>query len=170
MPFKDILLFIHPTFGVLGMLAAVWVFVEALNATDANQQRIWRASIATAGLFVLTWFFAGWFYTIYYKTGDQQLILKGPVPWAHDFFMETKEHLFFIPLVLALYLPFVTRLRLSVNKPARLMVLVVAALIALNGLALEGAGAIINWGAKTALAQTVQTGTNSSNAQHGVQK
>jgi len=153
---KDVLLFLHPTFGVLGLVAAVWVFVETLNATDDNQQRIWYASLTTAGLFALTWFFAGWYYTIYYHSGDQQIIQNGPVPWAHSFFMETKEHLFFIPLVLAFYLPFVTRLRLSVNRTARIMVLVVSAFITLNGLALEGAGAIINWGAKTTLSQTVE--------------
>lgn len=170
MPFRDVVLFLHPTLGVLGMLAAVWVFVETLNASDANQQRIRIAGLTTAGLFLLTWFFAGWYYTIYYHGGDQQIIEKGPVPWAHSFFMETKEHLFFIPLVLALYLPFVTRIRLSANGPARLMVLVVAGLIGLNGLAIEGAGAIINWGAKTALAHTVQASVNSSTAQHEVKK
>ena len=169
MPFKVVLLFLHPTFGVLGTLAAVWVFVEALNATDGNQRRMWIASLTTAGLFILTWFFAGWFYTVYYHGGDQQIILKGPVPWTHNFFMETKEHLFFIPLILALYLPFVARLRLSANKPARAMVLVVTALIALEGLAIEGAGAIINWGAKTALAQTAQTTANPANAAKKVQ-
>ncbi|HZD24954.1 MAG TPA: hypothetical protein VE631_01740 [Alphaproteobacteria bacterium] len=170
MPFKDILLFLHPTFGVLGMLAAVWVFVEALNATDANQQRTRVAGLTTAGLFLLTWFFAGWYYTVYYHGGDQQIIEKGPVPWAHSFFMETKEHLFFIPLILAFYLPFVTRIGLSANRSAQLMVLVVAGLISLNGLAIEGAGAIVNWGAKTALAHTVQIDTNASNAQHGETK
>lgn len=156
MPMKDVILFLHPTFGVLGLVAAVWVFVETLNSTDANQKRIWLASLAVAGLFALTWFFAERYYTVYYHAGDQQIIQNGPVPWAHSFFMETKEHLFFIPLILAFYLPFVTRLRLSVNKPARTMVLVLAAFITLNGLAIEGAGAIINWGAKTTLAQTVQ--------------
>ena len=168
MPLKIVLLFSHPTFGVLGTLAAVWVFVEALNAPDANQRRIWIASLTVAGLFILTCFFAGWFYTVYYHGGDQQIILKGPVPWAHSFFMETKEHLFFIPFILALYLPFVARLRLSANKPARLMVLVVSALIVLEGLALEGAGAIINWGAKTALAQTAQTMTSPANVEKKV--
>ncbi len=155
MPMKDILLFLHPTFGVLALVASVWVFVEALNASEANQQRIWIGSLAVAALFVVTWFFAGWYYTIYYGHGDQQIIVKGPVPWAHNFFMETKEHLFFIPAILALFLPFVARVRLSMNRQARSMVLVVTALIALNVLAIEGAGAIINWGAKTALAQTV---------------
>jgi glucan phosphoethanolaminetransferase (alkaline phosphatase superfamily) len=156
---KDVLLFLHPTFGVLGMLAALWVFVETLNASDANQQRIWKASLTVAVLFALTWFFAGWYYTVYYHSGDQQIIQHGPVPWAHDFFMETKEHLFFIPLILAFYLPFVARLRLSVKPAARNMVLVVAALITLNGLAIEGAGAIINWGAKTSMAQTIEMNT-----------
>jgi hypothetical protein len=170
MPMTDVLLFLHPTFGVLAMIAAVWVFVETLNATEANRQRIWVASLAVAGLFALTWFFAGWFYTVYYHGGDQQIIQKGPVPWAHDFFMETKEHLFFIPLILAFYLPFVTRLRLEVNRTARTMVLVVTALITLNVLAIEGAGAIINWGAKTALAHTVQQlHANATNVE-GMQK
>ncbi len=160
MPLRDILLFLHPTFGVLAILAAVWVGVEALNATDGNQRRIEIGSWTVAGLFAATWFFAGWYYTVYYGHGDQQIIVKGPVPWAHNFFMETKEHLFFIPLILAFYLPFVSRLNLASNAAARAMVLAVASLIVLNGLAIEGAGAIINWGAKTALAQTVQMGAN----------
>ena len=163
MPFKDVILFLHPTFGVLAILAAVWVFTETLNASERNQRRIWIGSLWVAGLFALTWFFAGWFYTIYYHSGDQAIIARGPVPWAHDFFMETKEHLFFIPLVLAFYLPFVARLNLSVNKAARAMVFVVTALIALNGLAIEGAGAIINWGAKATLLQEVQASPASTN-------
>ncbi len=156
MPFQDVLLFLHPTFGVLGLVAAVWVFVEALNATEANHHRTYVASVGVAVFFAATWFLAGWFYTIYYHGGDQQLIQNGPVPWAHSFFMETKEHLFFAPLILAFLLPIVARLKLWVNRPARNMVLVLTALIAVHGLAIEGAGAIINWGAKTALAQTAQ--------------
>ena len=148
---KDVLLFLHPTFGVLGLLAAVWVFVEALNATDGNHRRLWLASLTVAACFVLAWLLGGWYYVVFYHT-DKALILQGPYPWAHSFFMETKEHLFFIPLILALYLPLVARLRLDVNHAARVMVLVVAGLIVLDGLALEGAGAIINWGAKSALA------------------
>ena len=119
----------------------------------------------------MTWFFAGWFYTVYYHSGDQQIISKGPVPWTHNFVMETKEHLFFIPLILAFYLPFVARLKLSANKAARVMVLTITALIALEGLSIEGAGAIINWGAKTALAQTVQAQTaNPANPANAGQK
>jgi hypothetical protein len=154
MQFQDALLFLHPTFGVLATVAAVWVLVETLNASEANRQRLNMAGWATAILFALTWFFAGWFYTIYYHSGDQMIIENGPVPWAHSFFMEAKEHLFFTPLILAFLLPFLTRLNLATNKSAKTLVLTVTLLIALSGLAIEGAGAVINWGAKTALAET----------------
>jgi hypothetical protein len=159
---KHILLFSHPTFGVLGLLAAVWVFVEALNASAANHRRLWLASLAVAGCFVLAWLLGGWYYVVFYHT-DKALIVSGPVPWAHSLFMETKEHLFFIPLILALYLPLVARLRVDLNRAARAMVLVVAALIVIDGLAVEGAGAVINWGAKTALAEIVQANTAPTN-------
>ena len=149
---KDVLLFLHPTFGVLGLLAAVWAFVEALNASEANHRRLWIASLAVAACFILAWVLGGWYYVVFYHT-DKALILGGPYPWAHSFFMETKEHLFFIPLILALYLPLVARLRVDINRVARAMVLVVTGLIVLDGLALEGAGAIVNWGAKSALAE-----------------
>lgn len=32
---KDFILMLHPTFGILAVLAAVWVFVDALNAGTA---------------------------------------------------------------------------------------------------------------------------------------
>ncbi len=37
---SDIILFAHPTFGVLGIIAAVWVFVETLNAGPGNLSRL----------------------------------------------------------------------------------------------------------------------------------
>lgn len=146
---SDIILFAHPTFGVLAILAAVWVFAETLNASPANAARIRLAALAVTGFIVLAWMFGGFWYVNYYYA-DKAVILKGPWPWAHDFFMETKEHLFFIPLILALYLPFVAWNKLSTSAGARNMVLAVTALIILNGLAIEGAGAIINYGVKVA--------------------
>ena len=152
---SDIILFAHPTFGVLGILAAVWVFVEALNASEANQARIRYAALAVTICIVLAWVLGGYWYTIYYAP-EKAIILKGPWPWAHNFMMETKEHLFFIPLILALYLPIVAAKKLATNKAARMMVMVVATFVVLNGLAIEGAGAIINYGVKVAF---VHTGT-----------
>ena len=146
---SDIILFAHPTFGVLGIMAAVWTVVESLNASEANQSRIRLAAGVTTACIVMAWVLGGFWYVNYYYA-DKAVILKGPWPWAHNFFMETKEHLFFIPLILALYLPIVAARKLASNAAARVMVMVVATFIILNGLAIEGAGAIINYGAKVA--------------------
>jgi len=146
---SDIILFAHPTFGVLGIMAAVWVFVEALNASECNAARIRMAAIAVAVFIGLAWVLGGYWYVNFYAP-EKAIILKGPFPWAHNLVMETKEHLFFIPLVLAFYLPFATRDKLFKNTAARTMVLSVAALIALSGFAIEGGGALINYGVKAA--------------------
>ena len=150
---SDIILFAHPTFGVLGILAAVWVLVETLNASERNQTRIRYAAYAVTLCMVLAWLLGGYWYTVFYAP-EKAIILKGPWSWAHSFVMETKEHLFFIPLILALYLPIVAARKLAVNKGARMMVMVVATFVILNGLAIEGAGAIINYGVKVAFVHT----------------
>jgi hypothetical protein len=154
---SDIILFAHPTFGVLGIMACVWVIAEALNANTDNHQRIFVGSLLVTACIVAAWILGGYWYTIYYAP-EKAIILKGPWPWAHDIIMETKEHLFFIPLILALLLPLVARLDLVRNVKARSLVMVLAGLIALNGLAIEGAGAVINYGVKVAFVHTGQKG------------
>jgi hypothetical protein len=155
---SDILLFAHPTFGVLGIMASVWVLVEALNASEANQGRIRIAAYTVAACIVCAWALGGYWYVNYYYA-EKAIILKGPWPFAHNLFMETKEHLFFIPLVLALYLPIVAARKLASNSAARAMVMVVAGFIILNALAIEGAGAVINHGAKIAFVHSGVKGT-----------
>jgi hypothetical protein len=148
---KEIILFAHPTFGVLGIIMAVWVFVEALNASAANASRLRLAAYGVTVFIAASWILGGYWYVNFYGA-EKAVILAGPWPWAHSFYMETKEHLFFIPLILALFLPIAARGDIAASRPARVMVLTVAALIALSGLAVEGAGAVINYGAKVALA------------------
>ena len=150
---SDVILFSHPTFGVLGILAAVWVIAETINANTANQTRIRYAALAVTVCMLLAWLLGGYWYTVYYAP-EKALILKGPWPWAHDFVMETKEHLFFIPLILALFLPIAAAANLAVNRGAEMVVITVATFIVLNGLAIEGAGAIINYGVKVAFVHT----------------
>jgi hypothetical protein len=147
---SDVILLAHSTFGVSGTLAAVWVFVEALNARLENAGRIRVAAWIAALCMTATWIIGGYWYVHFYPA-DRALILAGPWPLAHTLFMETKEHLFFIPLILSFYLAIAVRDRLYENANARKMVLCVAMLIVVSGLAIEGAGAIINHGAKVAL-------------------
>lgn len=147
---SDVILLAHATFGVFGTLSALWVFVDALNSREQNARRIRRASFAVAICMGAAWILGGYWYLHFYPAA-KALILKGPWPFAHNFVMETKEHLFFLTLILSLYLPLTTRAKLYANPSARRMVLCIAILIALTGLAMEGAGAVINRGAQVAL-------------------
>ena len=147
---NDAILLAHATFGVLGTVSAVWVFVETLNAREQNAQRIRTASLAVATFMFAAWIFGGYWYLHFYPV-ERAIILKGPWPFAHNLFMETKEHLFLMTLILSFYLPIAARDRLYVNTVARRMVLSVAMLIVLSGLAIEGSGAVIDHGVKVAL-------------------
>ena len=140
----------HVLFGVGCIIAAVWVFVDALNASETNLSRIRLVSRISAVFMWLAIFFGGYWYVFFYKT-DKAIILKGPWPFAHSFFMETKEHLVILLLMLATYLPIAASNNLAVNKEARRLVLWVAAMVCLLGLMVEGHGAIIAMGVKVGL-------------------
>ncbi|MGA2577385.1 MAG: hypothetical protein ABSH24_15305 [Bryobacteraceae bacterium] len=103
------------------------------------------------------WICGGYWYVHFYPP-EKALILKGPWPFAHNLFMETKEHLFFITGILAFLLPIAAREKLYASPAARKLVLSIAALIAITGLAVEGAGAVINHGVKLALLRDVSKG------------
>jgi hypothetical protein len=147
---SDIILLAHATFGVAGCLAAVWVFVEGLNARPENAVRLQRGALIVTACMVAAWICGGYWYVHFYPP-EKALILQGPWPFAHNLFMETKEHLFFITAILAFLLPIATREKVHLNSTARQLVLSVAGLIAITGLAVEGAGAVIDHGVKVAL-------------------
>jgi hypothetical protein len=152
---SDVVLLAHAAFGVTGCLAALWVLVETLNAHPENAARIRTAAFVTAFCMAGAWICGGYWYVHFYPP-EKALILKGPWPFAHNLFMETKEHLFFITGILALLLPVATREKLWSNALARKLVLAVATMIVVTGLVVEGAGAVINHGVKIALLQRVQ--------------
>ncbi len=151
---NDLMFFAHATVGMLGTLLALWVFVETLNAREENAGRIRKIAGVVAILMAAALILGGYWYLHFYPV-ERALILKGPWPFAHNLFMEAKEHLFLMTLILAFYLPIATRDRLYANAAARKMVLCVAMLIVVSGLAIEGAGAVIDHGVKVALLRPV---------------
>lgn len=147
----EISLMVHPTFGMMSVLAAVWVFVEALSAGEGNLGRLRRASLAVATLLWLAYVSGGYWYVVHYPA-DKAVITAGLWPFAHGFFMEAKEHLFFSLLLLGTYLPLAAwDSRLPEDKGARRLVRVVALLVVLLGLAMEGMGAVIGLGVRLGL-------------------
>jgi uncharacterized membrane protein len=145
----EVMVMIHALFGLLVLLAGIWAFVEALNVNQSNLARIRGASLVVAVAMWLTFIVAGYWYVVYYGA-DKALILKGPWPFAHSFFMETKEHVVLMLLLLATFLPIVAQNDLVGNRGARNLFLCVAGLIVLIGVATEGSGGIISMGAKLA--------------------
>jgi hypothetical protein len=147
---KELVLLGHVLFGVACLLTTVWVFVDVLNAREGNLVRIRWMSRAAAVFMWLAFAVGGYWYVVDYKA-DKDVLLKGPWPFAHNFFMETKEHFIITLLLLATYLPIAASNNLAVNRGARKLALCVAALVAALALMAEGHGAIISMGVKMGL-------------------
>jgi hypothetical protein len=147
---KEFLLMTHVMLGVLCVLASLWVFVDALNANESNKTRIHLLSRFVPAVMMAGFLIAGYWYVSLYP-GDKAIILKGPWPWAHDFFMETKEHLVLLLLLLTFYLPLVASSNLAMNRDARKLTLWISALIVLTGLVMEGEGGVVSMGVRMGL-------------------
>jgi hypothetical protein len=147
---NQVILMTHVLFGMLCIISAVWLFVDVLNASEHNQARIRTVAFAVAAFMWLAYFVGGYWYLVYYAA-DKAVILKGPWPFAHDFFMEMKEHVLIMLLLLTTFLPIAASNNLAVNRAARKMMLWVVGLVVLIGIAMDGSGAIISIGAKVGL-------------------
>jgi hypothetical protein len=145
----QLILMSHVLFGIACIVAAVWMFVDVLNANEGNLRRIRIMSWTAAAVMWLAFIIAGFWYVVYYKA-DKAIILKGPWPFAHSFFMETKEHLVIMLLLLVTYLPIAASNNLVANKDARRVVLWVTGLVAIIALLMDGEGGMIASGVKMA--------------------
>jgi hypothetical protein len=136
----------HVALGVLGIMCAVALFVDVLNVNEGNIERIKKLSLAIAVLIFLAYLIGGYWYVVYYGH-DRDIIKAGQWPWAHNYFMEVKEHIFFLILLLGIYLPIAVYRNVPLaEKQKRNLVLGIAALIVLLGFFMEGAGGIISKG------------------------
>ncbi|MCX5845510.1 MAG: hypothetical protein NTW12_04010 [Deltaproteobacteria bacterium] len=136
----------HVALGVLGIMCVVALFVDVLNINEGNIERIKKLSLAVAVLIVLAYLIGGYWYVVYYGH-DRDIIKAGQWPWAHNYFMEVKEHIFFVILLLGIYLPIAVYRNVPLaEKQKRNLVLGIAALIVLLGFFMEGAGGIISKG------------------------
>jgi hypothetical protein len=153
---KELMTMPHVVFGVLGILFAVWVAVEAANSSEANRYRLKLASIGTTLFLWLSYLIGGWWYVVYYGAAvinsDKSIILAGPWKWSHSFFMEAKEHIFFMLILLSILLPIVTfRNPVFKDRKIRNLTIVIALTIVVLGLGMEGFGAMISKGVKMSL-------------------
>jgi hypothetical protein len=146
----NVILMAHVFFGMVCLIFSLWVFVDTLHAGDANLGRIRVLSLVAAVAMWIAFLIAGYWYIFYYPA-DKAVILQGPWPSAHSFFMESKEHFVIMLLLLATYLPIAAAGDLPANRDARKIVLWVSGLVVALTLAADSFGAIIAMGVKVAL-------------------
>jgi len=144
---SHLILMMHPMLGMLAILTAGWAFIETRHTEAKNEQRIKTLSTVTAILMWLTYIIAGYWYVVFYAP-EKAVILKGPWPFAHNYFMETKEHVFFVVLLLATYLPIAARDDIKGKTAARGLVSWLTGLIVVMSVMMEGYGAFISMGVK----------------------
>ncbi|MBI4159254.1 hypothetical protein HY500_03270 [Candidatus Woesearchaeota archaeon] len=145
---------IHAALGEIAIFAFIWVFIELLNPSEQRIKRAKKAAVIGVILFFMSWIVGGYYYVNYYGKNVKPIIKEGPVPWAHEIFTETKEHIF-------LFLPFLSILTLGLihksgkalikDKKTRSSILTLTFLIVLIGLAMAVMGYLISTGARAAL-------------------
>jgi hypothetical protein len=144
------ILMVHVLFGVLGTLVVVALFFDVLNLSSANLNRIKQLCLVMVALFVLSYLAGGYWYVVHYAP-EKALILAGPWPWAHKYFMEVKEHIFFLLLLLAFYLPIlIFNAKVLESAGLKKITLTVLGVMVVLGLTMDGFGAIIAMGSKVA--------------------
>lgn len=147
---NEVILMSHVALGVGCIVATVWLLADVWNARAENLGRIRWMSRAVAVCLWLSFVIAGYWYVVDYKV-DKAVILKGPWPFAHNLFMETKEHFVITLLLVVTYLPIAAANNLAANRGARRLVLCLAALVLVLGLMAEGNGGMIAMGVKKGL-------------------
>jgi hypothetical protein len=145
----NLILMFHATLGLLFIMGSLWVFVDVLNINDRNISRVRTISQGLAALMWMVYLVGGYWYVTSYAP-EKALILKGPWPFAHDFFMETKEHVVLLLVLIASFLPILASNDIVHGKYVRSLMLWMAGLMTFIGISMEGAGAIISMGAKIA--------------------
>ena len=136
---------VHVLFGVLGIILAVALLVYTLNISEKNIPKIKSLSLWTALSMITSYVLGGWWYVVYYAH-ERDVIRSGAWKWAHTFFMEWKEHVFFALLFLSVLLPVIAYRNDLMVPENRKLLLLVTWLIVLIGLAVDGSGAVISRG------------------------
>jgi len=164
---EQILLLTHPALGIAGTLAALWLFVETLHASESNIGRIRRAAIASCAAILLAGGLGGRWYVSHYNPDKAVIVQSDAWSWAHFVGMETKEHAYFALMLLAMYLPVAaygfdpaaTDARARGRRKA-LMACAMAIIVAT--IAMEGLGALVATGAKGALMEIHAAGAGAA--------
>lgn len=139
-------LIVHVAAGLAGFIAT-YAILMALFKKESSI-KILRFSSALAFLsYLASWFTGGYYYVLRYGSEVKPVIKAGDNPWAHAFFMETKEHLFLLLPILTFVLALVFFLRgddvVSSGKMKQ-VVIYITVLTAILALFITASGVLIS--------------------------
>ena len=92
---------IHVLTGVFGIGLVWFIFMNIMRETPNMKVLQYVAGFSFVS-FIISWVTSGYYYVIYYGSSVKPIIKAGDYPWAHQIFMEGKEHIFLMLPFLAL--------------------------------------------------------------------
>lgn len=149
-PLLQFSLIAHVILGIIAVAASYSVWLHAVKKIPPIQFLKISAEIAFFS-FVFSWIAGAYYYVVYYGTAVKPIIKAGSAPWAHNFFMEMKEHVFlllpFLSLVVfGMFLVFGEELGKGENTALKRalsflsgIVVLLGFLIAISGIVISGA-------------------------------
>lgn len=146
---KPVLIGLHLGFAIIGIDAFLWLLGKFFGHARPDKGRVVTATIGVLA-FVGSWIIGGYYYVVHYGGSVKLTIKEGLAPWAHGIIMETKEHIFFFIIPIALTVLFITFLdreeieRLNIKKYAIWLTIIVISL----GLLIGAMGFIISAAAR----------------------
>lgn len=148
---KELTTNIHALFGVLAAIAAVMLFIKVKKTNETSTKRIKILSIIATISIWLSYIFGGYLYVNLYAP-DKAIIKASTMSWAHYLIMETKEHAFFILLLLSTYLSIIIlRNKINDDKNIRKLILTISFLIIFLVLGMGIFGRIVTKGVEVGL-------------------
>lgn len=92
-------LIIHVMSGLVGVIA-LYAILMSLFKRKSSLTFLRYSSVIAFLSYLISWGTGGYYYILRYGPEVKPIIKSGDYPWAHAFFMETKEHLFlFLPIL-----------------------------------------------------------------------
>jgi len=142
---------VHVYFALLAILVSAALL--SLVYKGAVNGKIFRGlAVATAVFLWLSWFTVIHTYTVAYA-GDRTVLKGNPqTAIAHNFGMETKEHIFYTGLFLGTILPIVAYTVDPKSPGGRRLFMWMLVLLIIGGFLMEGLGAWVSASAKQAWA------------------
>ena len=138
-------LVIHVLSGVLGIGMHNVVLMHLLKKMP-NYVFVSRLAWWAVVMFLISWTSSAYYYVTYYGANVKPRILAGERPFAHAFFMETKEHIFLILPFLAISIALsATYLRTNADDELRkktafltLVAFIIGVVVAASGILVSG--------------------------------